>query len=265
MTELKGLEKVTEFIKIVLASGFLSDDKPLSLLLVAPVSSGKTTAIKQFKNNKNLVILSDLTAYGVLETYQKELENGEIRHILIPDLLNVIVRKKNTVEQLLMFINSSSEDGLFPSRTYSIEIKNYIKPFGWVICVTEDAYKKKKRFLDAVGFTSRFLTIHHKYSMEQVQEILERISNEEKFDLPSIIFKDKKNKIKVSGNPVIFKELQTYSKLLCKNGTTEVIRIQRQLQTFLKACAYLRDGTKNSRVLKEDLDKLRDLIEILKD
>lgn len=258
---LLGLEKVTEFIKIVVASGYIADDKPLSLLLVAPVSSGKTTAIKQFKNNKNIAILTDLTAYGVLKTYQKELENGEIKHIFVPDLLNALSRRKTTVETFLLFINSTSEDGLFPSTTYSIDIRNYIEPFGWVLCVTEDGFKSKKKYLDSIGFSSRFLTIHYKYTPEQINLILQNIVNDTKFVIPDEKLKIRKKKIKIEGNQEIYNELITYSKLLCKNGETEILRIQRQLQTFLKANAYLRGSNK---VQKEDLDKLRDLIELIK-
>lgn len=257
---LEGLEKVTEIIKIVLASGSISDDKPLSLFIKAPVSSGKTTAVKQFQNVKKTKILTDITAYGILKTYQKDLENGEIRHFFIADLLNALSRRKTTAETLLLFINATSEDGLFPSTTFNIDIKNFIAPFGWILCITEEGFEKKKRFIESVGLSSRFLKISYRYSREQLDKILENIVNGRGVNIPLIPVKQHNHKKKIAGNVTIFKELIPYSKLLSKSDA-EILRIQKQLQTFLKASALLRGDDK---VQKEDLEKLKDLIELLK-
>ena len=143
-SKLNGLEKITEFIKIVVSSGYISGEKPLSMVLIAPVSSGKTTAIKQFKDNSHILITTDTTAYGVLSKYQDKLRSGELRHIIIPDMLNCMSRKNTTVETFLLFINASSEDGIFPSKTYNIEVNEYIQPFGWVLCLTEEAFHRKR-------------------------------------------------------------------------------------------------------------------------
>jgi len=257
---LKGLEKITEFIKIVLASGYVKNEKPLSLVLIAPVSSGKTTAIKQFKGNKNVVISTDTTTWGILEKYQEKLKNGEIRHIIIPDLLNILARRETTVQTFLLFVNASSEDGIFPSKTYALEVKEFIEPFGWILCLTNDAYKRKQKALRGMGFESRFLNVSYKYSLETIQRILKGIIEEEKFVIPTIKFKNPKSKKVIKGNIKIFEELLTFSKLLCKNGNSEILRMQRKLQTFLKSNAFLRGDDK---VTQKDLDKLKELIDLI--
>lgn len=258
--KLKGLEDITEFLKIILSSGFI-DDKPLSLILVAPISSGKTTAIKQFKNNKNLLITTDSTAYGLLKKYQNTLKNREIRHIIIPDLLNALARRKTTADALIMFINATSEDGIFPSNNYGIEVSNYIEPFGWVLCLTSEKFKEKKKFLHNIGFLSRFFTIEYKYSIEQIQTILTDIINEEYLEPKDIKIKSRKNKVKIKGNREIFKELETYSRLLCKESESEILRTQKKLQVFLKASAYMRN---DKQVNKQDLETLKRLIYLIK-
>jgi len=126
MTRLKGLEKITEFLKVVFASGNI-DEKPLSLILVAPVSSGKTTTIKQFQGNKSILITTDSTAWGILSKYQNKLVSNELKHIIIPDLHSALARRKTTADQLILFINNTSEDGLFPSMTYGMTINEFIK------------------------------------------------------------------------------------------------------------------------------------------
>lgn len=258
--KLEGLEKITEFLKIIFASGYIADDKPLSLLLVAPVSSGKTTAIKQFQKNKSLLITTDSTAFGILAKYQEKLRNGDIKHIIIPDLLNALCRRKTTTETFLLFINATSEDGLFPSKSYNIETTEFIAPFGWVLCVTEDGYKSKQKYLKNIGFLSRFFKISHKYSSEMINKIMDNIIREEKFIMPEISIPERKKKIKIEGDIKIFEELRTFSQLLCKDGEAEILRMQRKFQTFLKANAYLRGAKK---VNKEDLDKLKELLPLI--
>ena len=259
-TYLIGLEKVTELIKIILASGYLKNEKPLSLILVAPISSGKTTAIKQFQKNPNVQISTDTTAWGILKNYQDKLRSGELRHIIIPDLLNALARKETTVKTFLLFINASCEDGIFPSRTYSFEVAEFIQPFGWILCLTNDAYKKKSLTLKGIGFESRFLKVDYKYSLEVIQQILKKIIEEEKFVIPEIKIQSYRNKKEIKGNTEIFKKLLTYSKLLTKDGDSEILRMQRKLQTFLKASALLR---KDNKVTIKDLEKLEKLIDLI--
>lgn len=259
-SELFGLEKVTEFLKIIFNSGKLKGVKPLSVIMTAPVSNGKTTSVLQFTNNPAVKILGDCTAYGVLKAFTKELETQEVRHIIIPDLLNVLVRRKSTVEQLIMFINASSEEGLSPSSTYGIEIRHKIPPFGWVLCVTREGYKKKKSFFDTVGFSSRFLRIDYNYDMATINKIVDNIINEKDVDIPDIKLKNKGFK-RIHSNIKLFKDLHFITRFLCPDNKAERIRLQRNFQTFLKAAAYTRGSDK---VEEADLNKLKDLVELIK-
>jgi hypothetical protein len=261
ITSLQGLEKVTKFLKLTFLSGFIDGEKPLSVMIVAPVSSGKTTAVKQFKNTKSIRVTTDSTAYGILKNHEKQLENGEIRHIVIPDLLNALARKKVTQDQLILFINASSEDGIFPSKTYGTDISKFIEPFGWVLCITKEGFQKKLKFLDSIGFISRFFIINYSYSLEQIQNILEKIITEEKFQIPDIHLKTFKRKKKIKGNPAVFRELTVYSKLLAKNGEAEVLRLQKRLQVLAKASALSRDDDK---VTKEDLENIKELMDLIR-
>lgn len=259
---LRGLEKITEFIRVVVASGYILNDKPLSMVLKAPVSSGKTTAIKQFRSNPNVLITTDSTAYGILSKYQDKLRNGEITHIIVPDILNMLVRKKATVDTFLLFVNSTSEDGVFPSKTFSVNVESYIQPFGWILCITEDAYKQKKNHLKGIGFESRFFVVSHAYSEDMIQKILDDIISETKFNIPDIKLKHYKLKKEILGDEKIFKDLEVYAKLLSKSGGSEILRTQRRLQTFVKASALLRGDKK---VSQKDIEKLKEVITVLKE
>lgn len=265
MTEkLKELERITEFLQICLNSASIKDEKPIPVMLVSPVSNGKTTAVKQFKNNKNVLITTDSTAYGILKNYEKQLQNAEISYIIVPDLLTMLAKKKVTADSFILFVNNSSEDGIFPSKSYGIEIKDYIEPFGWIICITEEAYQRKLKFLDNIGFTSRFLILKHRYTKEQIEVILKRIIAEEtKLNhIPNVKIIQSKRKVEIAGNAEIFEKALVYSKLLTKtDNPAEILRIQRLIQTFLKASAL----TDNRReVSQADLTRLEKLIDLIK-
>lgn len=261
--KLYGLDKVTEVIKIIIASGYIKNEKPLSLIITAPISNGKTTSIKQFKEVKGVLVLTDLTMYGVLKNYQEKLRNNEIRHIIIPDFLNVFSHRNTTINALLTFINTTSEDGVFPIKSFALDIHEYIAPFGWILCLTKEAYHKKEKYLKSIGFENRFLKLEYNYSFEVINKILDLIIAEDKFIIPTAKMKLIKGKKEVKGNPQIFRELVLISNLILKNPENkgELLRQQRKLQTFLKSCALLRN---DNQVRKEDLDKLKNLIELIK-
>lgn len=259
--KLQGLEKITSFLKLIILSSNIQGERPLSCMIVAPVSSGKTTLVKQFTKNPQILITTDSTAYGIIKNYQNDLKNGQIRHIIIPDLLNSLAKKKNTADALLLFINASSEDGLFPSKSYGIDISQYIAPFGWVLCLTDEGYNKKKKFLDGIGFLSRFFILHYKYNLDQINQIICNIINEENIDIPDIKIKTAKSKVKILGNKKIFEELRVFSTLLCKSDSSQIIRMQRKLQALAKASALSRGDIK---VTYHDLAKIKDLIELIK-
>jgi hypothetical protein len=259
--KLEGLEKITEFLRIALNSGFVDGEKPMSVLIVAPVSNGKTTVVKQFISNKNIVMTTDTTAYGMLEKYSKQLKNREIRHIIIPDLLNAVSRKKTTVDTFLLFINASSEDGIFPSKTFAYEVTDFIDPFGWVLCVTKEAYEYRKKFFKSVGFLSRFFILNYKYDISTINRILENIITEESLNIPSIKLQQRKKAKKIKGNSEVFRKLNVYAKLMSDEEDGSILRMQRKLQVFCKACAYTRGG---DTVTNEDLKKVEELLELIK-
>jgi hypothetical protein len=68
--------------------------KPNSLIMIAQPESGKTEVMKKFAINKNMAYLSDVTAFGIQRDYLSKIEAGEIRHIIIPDLLKPLSRKE---------------------------------------------------------------------------------------------------------------------------------------------------------------------------
>jgi len=73
------------------------DEKPLSLLIVAKPESGKTLVLKKYRENKGIVYLTDCTAYGLTRDILPKVISGEIRHILIADLITPLSKSAKTI------------------------------------------------------------------------------------------------------------------------------------------------------------------------
>lgn len=58
--------QMEQFIASSLISPYIKNEKPLSLLIVAKPESGKSSAMKQYRENKGIVYLTDCTARALI-------------------------------------------------------------------------------------------------------------------------------------------------------------------------------------------------------
>lgn len=80
------LEELEKLIEITLLTGYIRDERPVSLLITADPESGKTELVKKAKRVKGIPYLTDATAWGIIDKYWDAIEQGKVRHITIPDL-----------------------------------------------------------------------------------------------------------------------------------------------------------------------------------
>jgi hypothetical protein len=95
ISELEDLEPLLEMIRLTLLTAYIKGvPKPNSLLIIARPESGKTEALKKFTVNKNAAYLTDVTGFGIQRDWLTKIEAGEVRYIMIPDLLKPLSRKR---------------------------------------------------------------------------------------------------------------------------------------------------------------------------
>ena len=78
------VERMQKLIELALFSAYVEGEKPVSLLITAPVEAGKTEALMQFASNKGVLVLTDATAYGIMRDYGQNIISRQIRHLVIP-------------------------------------------------------------------------------------------------------------------------------------------------------------------------------------
>jgi len=178
MEKKDGIKDILKIIKLVYASVFIKNEKPLSLMLVAPPEQSKTHFILDYYKTKYIHIATDLSYKGLIKDL---IRDNKIKQIIIPDFLKLTEKNQNTKKALITTLNAFLEEGIFNIDLANTEEINLKGRCGGIITSTTDAsfYQNAKTW-NAIGFKSRFLIISWKYTNETMTTLLEAISKEEK-------------------------------------------------------------------------------------
>lgn len=178
------LEPVLEIIKASIWTGRLSDEKPVSIMLVAAQESAKTESLKYFRGTPTLKFVSDLTSRGLIP-YKNDIESGRIRHIVLLDLVRIISHGRNIADRTLQTLASLMEEG--ESETSDAGGRDSWKDFpriGVLMALTPAFFKSKRGKWRETGFLTRFVPVSFYYSEQTVHEIHMSIAAGHQLPLP---------------------------------------------------------------------------------
>jgi hypothetical protein len=165
------LEPILEIIKASIWTGRLSDEKPVSIMLVAAQESAKTESLKYFRGTPTLKFVSDLTSRGLIP-YKQDIESGRIRHIVLLDVVRIISHGRNIADRTLQTLASLMEEG--ESETSDAGGRDSWKDFpriGVLMALTPAFFKSKRGKWRETGFLTRFVPVSFFYSEAAVHEI----------------------------------------------------------------------------------------------
>lgn len=177
-----GVDDLKKIVALTLCSAYVKGDRPLSLLIISDrPEAGKTEAVKCFLGTPFVEFATDLSAYGLKRDFASKIEKGIIRHIVIPELLQPLMRGKVSAQSFTTTLQTFMEDGVMGLHTGFIKSKPVldvtdIKTVGVIACMPRPAYKKglKREWTDT-GFLSRWLVVTYKYNDDTVDGILNSI------------------------------------------------------------------------------------------
>ena len=109
-----GVDEILDILKITVYSGALKSEKPLSTSLISSVGGGKTTMAKKAasattvrkatvgkgktqrvvdvrKIDGSVLYTTTCTPYALYTRYGQELKSGQIKHIIVPDFLSILM------------------------------------------------------------------------------------------------------------------------------------------------------------------------------
>ena len=171
------LQPLQKMVECALISPYIKDEKPISLLIAAKPESGKTSVMKEYRQNKGILYLTDCTAYGIEQNYLHRIVQGEIRTLMIPDLLTPLAKQTKTRRTFVAFLNSLIEDGIAGIATGALVWnKDTDASVNVITSVTDQALRDARHGWAKLGFLSRFIIFSYSYSRSSVYEILRRYS-----------------------------------------------------------------------------------------
>jgi hypothetical protein len=257
-----GTEKLELMIELVLWSGCLRNERPLSLLIIARPESGKSELVLKYKENRpGVVVLTDCTAWGIQRHFLDAMKSKLIHHIIIPDLLTPLSRTPSTVATFIAFFNNLIEEGIVEVHTYATDFKVDGLNVGLISTITPSVLRDARHRWARIGFLSRMLPVAYKYSQKTAQEILQSITRRDyyqeqpkKLSLPS-------EKQEVDLPKQFAEEMLPFTKeftgRLDRAERLYGFRYQKQLQVLLASHALM---SGRSQVTAQDVEVIKSIV-----
>lgn len=159
-----------DFIKLLIWTGQLLDERPVSAIIVAPAGSGKTTILETLQCEQ-AAFLGDLTARplsGIVRGSDK------VTHILLGDMLSLFGHKDTTVKLTLRLVSQMTGEKILHDPWSGEAIQP--RMIGLITAIPPEDFIKHRRHVKTGGFASRFLIAKYSYKAATVASIHRFIS-----------------------------------------------------------------------------------------
>jgi len=215
--------------------------------------------MKKFEVNKNIAYLSDVTAFGIERDYLPRIETGEIRHIIIPDLLKPLSRKESTVKTFITMMNGLVEEGIASVSTYATRrLSDKHVKCGIITAITGEELSDQRHNWGRIGFLSRIVPFSYSYSIETVKKVFDSILGLEYMKECDIRLKHIPKQDKTIKLPRKYAQaILPSTTAIAQAQETYGFRLQKQFQALLQASAL--DKGRNS-VNSRDVERVLHLM-----
>lgn len=253
-----NVEPIKKIIECVLISPYVKDEKPLSLLIVAKAESGKTSIMKLYREVKGVTYITDCTAHGLTRDILPKIVSGEVKTIMIPDLLTPLAKSTKTRQSFIAFLNNLIEEGVAKITTYVTIWDKDVKG-NVVTAVTDEAIKDARHDWAKLGFLSRFIIFSYSYDMSTVVSILKRYSQHGP-NIDSAAFQLPEEEFDVELPQEIADQLDPIAMKIGEQFKLYGIRAKVNFRCLLKCLAY-RNGKK--KVTEDEFKEFLELADFM--
>lgn len=159
-----------DFVKLLIWTGQLADERPVSAIIVAPAGSGKTTMLETLQCEQ-APFLGDLTARplsGIVRGSDK------VTHILLGDMLSLFGHKDTTVKLTLRLVSQMTGEKIMHDPWSGEAIQP--RMIGLITAIPPEDYIKHRRHVKTGGFASRFMVAKYSYKPQTIASIHRFIS-----------------------------------------------------------------------------------------
>jgi hypothetical protein len=236
-----NVEPLKKIIECTLISPYIKDEKPTSLLIVAKPESGKSSVMKQYRQCQGVVYLTDCTAYGLTRDILPKIVSGEIKTIMIPDLITPLSKSTKTRQSFVAFLNNLIEEGVAKMTTYAT-VWNKDCNANVITAVTDEELRDARHNWAKIGFLSRFILFSYSYSISTVTEILNAYS-EHGLTFKNLKVKLPRGKINIQLPKEIADKIDPIAMKIGEQFRLYGLRAKINFRSLLKCLAY-RNGKK---------------------
>lgn len=283
-------QNFTELLKYSIASGFVKPSErgayytPINIMLIAGAECGKTRLLTQFSCKKAYKTL-DLSPKIISNSLIPKLEKQEITFLIIPDLIQMLGHKKNTVDSTVGFLNAIIEEGVKDNDFYGQEFHLKTKVnVGLITAITTIEFYQNIYKWNSIGFLHRILPVSYDYTESTVNSIHAIISDGRLLDeINEIKMKNgQKASIKIPKHfsedimQIMYRVRDRFSQLRIKTykGSKtghlhelkldiKGFRLHDRLRQLARAICWLDSKGLRKEVNAGDINKLRELSEFL--
>ncbi len=248
-------EKIEELIRLGIAWGVFIDEPPVNLMLVCPPESGKTELIKQFRKIKGVHYTADLVYRSLTEFLLKEIVDGKIKTLLIPDFIKIISKNRSTVANIETILLQLIEEGIENVDAGTCVRLEKPASCNLITGITEKSFNAHKIHWQNIGFFSRFIIVSYRYSPKQLNNIFEFIRRQQYIEKKIISMEVKPENITL--NEKYSFQLETFIRRYSETQKLYGFRFMQRIQTLLKTSALLEN---RKEVTQKDVDKLAEIL-----
>lgn len=156
-----------DFIKLIIWTGQLPDERPASCIMVAPPGAGKTTVLQSL-GCEQAMFVTDLTSrpLGGIVT-----GSDKLTHILLGDFLALFGHKESTVKLTLQTVARLTGESLEMNPWTGAAIPP--RQMGLITAIPPDDFEKRtiSKHFNSGGFASRFMVIKYTYKPSTIAAI----------------------------------------------------------------------------------------------
>ena len=233
---LVNVEPLRKLVECAVISSYIKNEKPLSVLIVAKAESGKTSVMKQYRENKGVVYISDCTAWGLTREILPKVVSGEIKTLIIPDLITPLSKSHKTRQGFIAFLNNLIEEGIARITSYANTWDREVKS-NLITAVTDEALRDGRHDWAKMGFLSRLIVFSYSYSLSSIVKILSYYSGHG-LKATNIRFQMPKREIDIELPMEIAERLNPIATKIGEQFGVYGIRAKINFRSLLKCLAY---------------------------
>lgn len=170
-----ALEPLFDLLKLVIWSGQVIGERPLSLVVVSPVASGKTSLLEKLECTQAHFV-SDLTSRDI----HNSLRNPKVTHVLLGDLLSLFGHKSHVVALTCRTLSTLTGESARTDTFTGEAISNGGRMLGLITGIPPEELQKTaiKMKLQEGGLSTRFIFARYRYRLSTIQKIHEWIKSD---------------------------------------------------------------------------------------